>query len=216
MARCPCSSVVRCSVGSRHQSPSVHRLSVCARNSGTLRAMAGEAQLAAAQSPGDELWDAAWQPGAGEQTIQERSEEVEGEPSAITLFCAWFCPFAQRAWIALEEKQVNYRYVEINTYKVRHLTLYSSAAPQGRSCRYAQPYLPGRTQQFSQYIYQYFCCLSSRLGANKYDPFGFSPRTVNPGAIDSRVVGARTGRPAGARRVHQTTVASRREGTAIP
>jgi len=32
------------------------------------------------------------------------------------LYCAWFCPFAQRAWIALNEKQVDYEYVETDPY----------------------------------------------------------------------------------------------------
>ena len=32
------------------------------------------------------------------------------------LYCAWFCPFAQRAWIALEHKGVKYDYVEQDPY----------------------------------------------------------------------------------------------------
>ncbi|GBG62537.1 hypothetical protein CBR_g30855 [Chara braunii] len=34
----------------------------------------------------------------------------------VTLFSAWFCPFAQRAWIALEEKKVKFRCVEVDPY----------------------------------------------------------------------------------------------------
>jgi glutathione S-transferase len=29
----------------------------------------------------------------------------------------WFCPFVQRAWIALEEGKVPYQYKEVNPYK---------------------------------------------------------------------------------------------------
>jgi len=29
----------------------------------------------------------------------------------------WFCPFVQRAWIALEEGKLPYQYKEINPYK---------------------------------------------------------------------------------------------------
>lgn len=32
------------------------------------------------------------------------------------LYCAWFCPFAQRAWIAFLEKGIPFEYVEINSY----------------------------------------------------------------------------------------------------
>lgn len=37
--------------------------------------------------------------------------------SEVTLFCGWFCPFAQRSWIALEEKGFPYKYVEVNPYE---------------------------------------------------------------------------------------------------
>jgi hypothetical protein len=35
-----------------------------------------------------------------EDTITKRC----GGEAAITLYCSWFCPYAQRAWIALEAK----------------------------------------------------------------------------------------------------------------
>jgi hypothetical protein len=74
--------------------------------------------MEAAQNPGDELWDPSWVESAGERTIQRQSGVTD---PAITLFCSWFCPFAQRAWIALEEKAVKYHYIEINPYEVRYL-----------------------------------------------------------------------------------------------
>lgn len=49
----------------------------------------------------------------GEATIAER------KVSNATTICynSWFCPFGQRAWIALEEKGVDYKWVEISPYK---------------------------------------------------------------------------------------------------
>ena len=71
----------------------------------------------AAMQPGDALWDPSWVEGDGERTIRERSG-TDAKAAAATLYCSWFCPFAQRAWIALEAKGVAYRYVEINPYEV--------------------------------------------------------------------------------------------------
>ncbi|OCH86631.1 glutathione-S-transferase [Obba rivulosa] len=38
------------------------------------------------------------------------------EPQAVTYYAGWFCPFANRSWIALEEKGIPYQYKEINPY----------------------------------------------------------------------------------------------------
>ena len=35
----------------------------------------------------------------------------------LNFYSAWFCPFAQRAWIALLEKDVAFEYIEYNPYK---------------------------------------------------------------------------------------------------
>uniref|UniRef100_A0A0B7BC75 glutathione transferase n=4 Tax=Arion vulgaris TaxID=1028688 RepID=A0A0B7BC75_9EUPU len=34
----------------------------------------------------------------------------------VQLYCAWFCPFAQRAWVALLEKNVDFEYIETDPY----------------------------------------------------------------------------------------------------
>src|ERR1700744_6082180 len=37
--------------------------------------------------------------------------------SSAVLMSRWFCPFVQRAWIALEEGKLPYQYKEVNPYK---------------------------------------------------------------------------------------------------
>jgi len=72
--------------------------------------------LLAAQSPSDALWDRKhWHPGPGEATIRLRSNTLN---PALTLYSSWFCPFAQRTWIACEETGVKYAWCEINPYAV--------------------------------------------------------------------------------------------------
>uniref|UniRef100_A0A7S4C6T0 Glutathione transferase n=1 Tax=Chrysotila carterae TaxID=13221 RepID=A0A7S4C6T0_CHRCT len=48
----------------------------------------------------------------GEKTKMERSK-----PALTTFYGSWFCPYVQRVWIALEEKGVDYEYVEIDPYR---------------------------------------------------------------------------------------------------
>ncbi|CAK9008559.1 Glutathione S-transferase L3 (AtGSTL3) (GST class-lambda member 3) [Durusdinium trenchii] len=70
----------------------------------------------AAQTSRDALWDPSWVETHGERTIAKRVAAPKDLP--LKLYTSWFCPFAQRAWIAVEEKQLDYSYVEINPYEV--------------------------------------------------------------------------------------------------
>jgi len=38
-------------------------------------------------------------------------------PQSLEFYSGWFCPFVQRAWIALEEGKLPYQYKEVNPYK---------------------------------------------------------------------------------------------------
>ncbi|KAF8422041.1 hypothetical protein EV426DRAFT_607300 [Tirmania nivea] len=46
------------------------------------------------------------------QTVKRHSK-----PNDLKLFSSCFCPFAQRVWIALEVKGINYQYIEVDPYK---------------------------------------------------------------------------------------------------
>ncbi|KAK5103059.1 hypothetical protein LTS08_003862 [Lithohypha guttulata] len=45
----------------------------------------------------------------------ETATRHEAEKS-LKLYAGWFCPFVQRTWITLEEKKIDYQYIEINPY----------------------------------------------------------------------------------------------------
>eukprot|EP00634_Sargassococcus_sp_CCMP2135_P003128 CAMPEP_0198645488 /NCGR_PEP_ID=MMETSP1467-20131203/1277_1 /TAXON_ID=1462469 /ORGANISM="unid. sp., Strain CCMP2135" /LENGTH=328 /DNA_ID=CAMNT_0044380979 /DNA_START=30 /DNA_END=1016 /DNA_ORIENTATION=+ len=83
----------------------------------------------------DPLWPAAWAESTGEATLAVRMEAAATAP--LTLYSSWFCPFAQRAWIAAEEKGVDYRWVEVNPYAV------DETAPGG----YSKKQLPLETKK---------------------------------------------------------------------
>ncbi|PSN62576.1 glutathione transferase omega-1 [Corynespora cassiicola Philippines] len=34
----------------------------------------------------------------------------------LKLYSGWFCPFVQRVWVTLEEKYIQYQYIEVNPY----------------------------------------------------------------------------------------------------
>jgi glutathione S-transferase len=75
--------------------------------------------LCSALFQGDDLWDASWAEASGERTLKNRMHPPsDDEDIKFTLYSSWFCPFAQRAWIAAEESGANYQWVEIDPYYV--------------------------------------------------------------------------------------------------
>ncbi|KEY66688.1 hypothetical protein S7711_01976 [Stachybotrys chartarum IBT 7711] len=49
-------------------------------------------------------------------TAAKTAERFSGE-HALKLYGSWFCPFVQRSWITLREKNIPHQYFEINPYK---------------------------------------------------------------------------------------------------
>ncbi|KAK0632187.1 glutathione S-transferase domain-containing protein [Immersiella caudata] len=41
---------------------------------------------------------------------------LHSNPHPLKLYGAWFCPFVQRVWIVLAEKQIPHQYIDINPY----------------------------------------------------------------------------------------------------
>ncbi|CAF3748204.1 unnamed protein product [Adineta steineri] len=50
--------------------------------------------------------------GEAQQTVNAHSNKCE-----LVFYAGWFCPFVQRTWLALEEKEILYEYREVNPYK---------------------------------------------------------------------------------------------------
>ncbi|KAK4031614.1 glutathione S-transferase [Parachaetomium inaequale] len=46
-----------------------------------------------------------------------RLAAAHSSPQPLTLYGSWFCPFVQRVWMVLHEKNIPHHYVEINPYK---------------------------------------------------------------------------------------------------
>ncbi|CAF1539570.1 unnamed protein product [Didymodactylos carnosus] len=47
----------------------------------------------------------------------EKTVNAHSTPQDLLLYAGWFCPFVQRTWLALEEKELPYEYREVNPYK---------------------------------------------------------------------------------------------------
>ena len=56
------------------------------------------------------------EPPSGEATTAARAVANTSADTPLQLFTSWFCPYAQRAWIALEESGADYRIREIQPY----------------------------------------------------------------------------------------------------
>lgn len=75
--------------------------------------------MTAAMDASHPLWSPEWKEGAGEETIRRHSTSAaDSKANKVVLYCSWFCPFAQRAWIAVEELGVPYEYAECNPYEI--------------------------------------------------------------------------------------------------
>ena len=70
--------------------------------------------------------------GLGEETIVARERRAS---AAVSLFSSWFCPYAQRAWVALEEAGVDYRWHEIQPYRLRAMSQRGGRGTERLQCR---------------------------------------------------------------------------------
>ena len=47
----------------------------------------------------------------------KKTADAHSAKEELVFYTGWFCPFAQRTWLALEEKGLSYEYREVNPYK---------------------------------------------------------------------------------------------------
>jgi hypothetical protein len=69
----------------------------------------------AAMFPEDELWDPSWKMGAGEETIRRRM--AQSDSIQLQFYSSWSCHLSQRAWIVLEEANVDYQWNEVRIFQ---------------------------------------------------------------------------------------------------
>ena len=49
--------------------------------------------------------------------LAAKTVSAHADPHPLKLWSGWFCPFVQRSWIVLQEKNIPYQYHEVNPYK---------------------------------------------------------------------------------------------------
>lgn len=59
----------------------------------------------------------------------KKTVDAHQEPQDFVFYSGWFCPFVQRAWLALEEKGIDYEYREVNPYNKEQAFL--EVSPKG-------------------------------------------------------------------------------------
>ncbi|EXJ92952.1 glutathione S-transferase [Capronia epimyces CBS 606.96] len=71
--------------------------------------------------------------------------KAHSTPNPLVLYGGWFCPFVQRTWITLHEKNIPHQYVEINPYEKDAEFL--KLNPRGLVPTLAVPVDPARKEQ---------------------------------------------------------------------
>ena len=79
----------------------------------------------------------------------------------VNLYCAWFCPYAQRAWMVLKELGVDHKYIEALGRElvicfmcdklIHHLVNFESSLVPFCTCTYGT-YVDPSTNKFSVYV----------------------------------------------------------------
>ncbi|KAB8228749.1 uncharacterized protein BDW43DRAFT_290375 [Aspergillus alliaceus] len=113
----------------------------------------------------------------------------------LKLYAGWFCPFVQRVWLALEEKQIPYQYLEVNPYHKPQSLL--SLNPRGLVPTLSCPVKDGNTQTAKplyestvilEYLEEAYPDHSPRL--LPADPYGRARVRIWIDYVNSRIVPA--------------------------
>ena len=107
--------------------------------------------------------------GEEEEEEEEEEENEEEERDECVFYATFFCPYAQRVWIALEAKRkaVRYTWVEVNLY------IYTLTPANTYKCVYKGACIHTYIQSFFHtYIHTYIhtCVFSSALYTTEFRP----------------------------------------------